>query len=421
MEDKVSVITVVYNDVEHIQETLESFFSQTWSNKEYIVIDGGSTDGTENIIRRYIDRITYFCSEKDNGIYDAMNKGILHSTGDWINILNSGDHYVSPTSLEEAMQLKDKKNIDVIYCNSIEVTNGDKMSIQAGEDVSLLRFFPIYRHGSSLVRAILHKKYLFDINQNSRLGFALDFNMIYHLYRDGYRFKKVDCFLEEYDREGASAHPFKSLWYNYKIVSDGKFMLGKTIVYAKLAIKYLLSRSLFYKYASAFVMEYVVNDILPHIPFWNIRKIILKFAKLHIGKKSFIMKRVYMMSVSKIKIGSFTDINRDCFLDGRGGIIIGNNVSISHGVKIVTGGHDYQTQHFNSIYKPVTIDDYAWLGIGCTILQGVRIGRGAVVCAGAVVTHDVKPYEVVGGIPARHIKNRNSDLDYHCIWNSPFT
>ena len=80
MEDKVSVITVVYNDVEHIQETLESFFSQTWSNKEYIVIDGGSTDGTENIIRRYIDRITYFCSEKDNGIYDAMNKGILHST-----------------------------------------------------------------------------------------------------------------------------------------------------------------------------------------------------------------------------------------------------------------------------------------------------------------------------------------------------
>lgn len=79
------------------------------------------------------------------------------------------------------------------------------------------------------------------------------------------------------------------------------------------------------------------------------------------------------------------------------------------------------SKHFEAIYKPIIIDDYAWLGAGCTILQGVHIGKGAVVCAGAVVTNDINPYEVVAGIPARMIKHRNKDLSYHCIWEVPFT
>ena len=93
MNKKVSVITVVYNDVGHIRETIESFFSQTWEDKEYIVIDGGSTDGTIDIIKEYANRISYWISEPDKGMYDAMNKGILKANGDWINILNSGDLY----------------------------------------------------------------------------------------------------------------------------------------------------------------------------------------------------------------------------------------------------------------------------------------------------------------------------------------
>ena len=103
MENKISVITVVFNDVVNIRKTMESYFSQTWKDKEYIVIDGGSTDGTVEIIREYSDRLAYWCSEKDDGIYDAMNKGISHVTGDWINILNSGDYYVSNGVLEDAI------------------------------------------------------------------------------------------------------------------------------------------------------------------------------------------------------------------------------------------------------------------------------------------------------------------------------
>ena len=119
MKDKISVITVVYNDAANIRNTIESYFSQTWEEKEYIVIDGGSTDGTKDIIAEYADRIAFWCSEKDGGIYDAMNKGISHATGTWINFLNSGDNFAFNTSLEDTITAVDPNQADVIYTNCI--------------------------------------------------------------------------------------------------------------------------------------------------------------------------------------------------------------------------------------------------------------------------------------------------------------
>lgn len=90
---KVSIITVVYNGVKNIEQTIKSVLHQTYSNIEYIVIDGGSTDGSLDIIKKYSDSISYWVSEADKGIYDAMNKGISKATGDLIGIINSDDWY----------------------------------------------------------------------------------------------------------------------------------------------------------------------------------------------------------------------------------------------------------------------------------------------------------------------------------------
>ena len=133
------------------------------------------------------------------------------------------------------------------------------------------------------------------------------------------------------------------------------------------------------------------------------------------------MKRNYFMSPWLVEIGENSHINRGCLLDARGTIKIGNNVSVSHNVNIVTGGHVVQSKHFNGQYTPITIDDYAWLGIGCTILQNVHIGKGAVVCAGAVVTKDVPDYAIYAGVPAKKIGERNKDLDYICKGYEPLT
>jgi glycosyltransferase involved in cell wall biosynthesis len=96
----VAVVTVVWNDAQHIQQTLESVLGQSYPNLEYIVIDGGSTDGTAAIIERYRSRLAAFVSEPDRGLYDAMNKGLALCRPDsWVHFLNSGDLFAGPEAL----------------------------------------------------------------------------------------------------------------------------------------------------------------------------------------------------------------------------------------------------------------------------------------------------------------------------------
>jgi glycosyltransferase involved in cell wall biosynthesis len=96
----ITVITVVLNGEKALEETIKSVISQTYPNVEYIIIDGGSTDGTLDIIKKYEDYIDYWVSEPDEGIYDAMNKGIVISFGEWLNMLNSGDLYYDSMVIE---------------------------------------------------------------------------------------------------------------------------------------------------------------------------------------------------------------------------------------------------------------------------------------------------------------------------------
>ena len=91
MLPKITVVTVVYNGILTLDATIKSVISQTYSNLEYIVVDGGSTDGTLELLKKYNSQISIIISEKDDGLYDAMNKGIALSTGEWICFMNCGD------------------------------------------------------------------------------------------------------------------------------------------------------------------------------------------------------------------------------------------------------------------------------------------------------------------------------------------
>lgn len=416
----ISVITVVYNDASKIRRTIESCIGQTWPACEYIVIDGGSNDGTYDIVREYSEHIAFHCSEKDEGIFDAMNKGVSRAHGDWVCFLNSGDIFTTPHSLEDMMTLEDHSDVDVLYANSIADDNGTLRNNIASADTELMNKYPIYRHGSSLVRLDIQKKFGFDTSGSTRVGYGLDWLMIYRMFKSGVRFRKVDCFMETYEQSGTSDHQILNRWYNYKITSDGKFSPSKLCYFLVSCTMYLLNSSGLYRWIRGFFVEWMVNSFMSHIPFWWIRRQYLKLLHAKIGSGSMIMKKVYIMSPNRLEVGRDSHINYDCILDARAGITIGNSVSISHRVNVMTGSHDYKSTSFAGQFRPVIIDDYAWLGVGCTILQGVHIGRGAVVCAGAVVTHDVPDYAVVGGVPAKKIGERPQDLSYKCKWTIPF-
>lgn len=419
--EKISVITAVYNDAPHIRQTLESFFSQTWEEKELIVIDGGSTDGTADIIREYAGRLAYWCSEKDEGMYDAMNKGIMHATGTWINILNSGDCYATNHALELAMTSVDTTQADIIYGDSIEVSDTHERLIVSSDRTKDLEYAPIYRHGSSLVRTTLHQQYLFRLEASKQLHYALDWDMIFRVYKAGHRFRRVNVPIEAYRKEGVSNRPYRNLWLNYQITRQGQIAPRKLLYLLKATTATFFKASCCYSWLRAFLLFYLPNDLLPHLPFWSLRKWTLTRLGLKIGPGSFIMKQNYFINPNLLQIGSHSHINRGCTLDARGGIYIGDNVSISHQVNLITGSHDYRSPRFTGQFAPIHVADFAWLGIRSTILQGVHIGRGAVVCAGAVVTKDVPDYAIVAGVPAKKIGERPRNLNYHCHGYLPLT
>ena len=112
---KVSIVTVVYNGAGTIADTINSVLAQSYSNIEYIVIDGNSSDGTQEIIRSYGENISKYISEKDNGIYDAMNKGISMATGDIVGILNADDMYTSDFSIDRIVAEFNKKEVDSVF------------------------------------------------------------------------------------------------------------------------------------------------------------------------------------------------------------------------------------------------------------------------------------------------------------------
>ncbi|MCQ2250568.1 MAG: glycosyltransferase [Bacteroidales bacterium] len=112
--DKLSIITVVYNSEKYIRATIESVLAQTYPCIEYIIIDGQSSDGTMDIVREYADRISTIISEPDRGLYDAMNKGLSHSTGQYVLYLNSGDLLSSSNIITEVFNSADTAS-DVIY------------------------------------------------------------------------------------------------------------------------------------------------------------------------------------------------------------------------------------------------------------------------------------------------------------------
>jgi len=115
----ISIVTVSYNAVSTIEKTILSVINQTYPHIEYIIIDGGSTDGTVDIIKKYADKIAYWVSEPDKGLYNAMNKGVMHSTGEWLNFMNAGDVFIHKSTINNIVSCG--MNSDII--SGIAVTS----------------------------------------------------------------------------------------------------------------------------------------------------------------------------------------------------------------------------------------------------------------------------------------------------------
>ncbi len=157
---------------------------------------------------------------------------------------------------------------------------------------------------------------------------------------------------------------------------------------------------------------YIANHFIAGCPSFRIRHwYYTKIMKYSLGTDSSIHMGTFVTG-NHIEIGDNVVINRRVYLDGRIGITLKNNISISPEVYILSMEHDPNNPHFATRGGPVVIDDHVWIGARAVILPGVHIGEGAVVGTCAVVTHDVEPYQIVAGVPARLIGMRAKNIEY---------
>lgn len=190
---KITVITVCFNAAQTLERTMQSVIDQTYSNIEYIIIDGGSTDGTVDIIKKYSGKLSYWISERDKGVYDAMNKGIKISTGEYINFMNSGDTFCDNKVVENVVcYLKD--NPDVLYGATKFVYKNGLMNMKPLK-LSAIKEKMVFCHQSSFVKTGILKEFLFDTNYK----IAADYNLFYNMYNKNIKFKECPLYISFYD------------------------------------------------------------------------------------------------------------------------------------------------------------------------------------------------------------------------------
>lgn len=149
----ITIITVVFNGAKFLEETIQSIINQVYKNVEFIIIDGGSTDGTLEIIKKYDYAIDYWVSEVDNGIYDAMNKGISVARGEWLNFMNSGDIIADDNTLQFLFESENFGVQDVIY-SDVSIRTDDSYSIKKTNFDNL-----VFVHQSIVYRKSLHNEF----------------------------------------------------------------------------------------------------------------------------------------------------------------------------------------------------------------------------------------------------------------------
>ena len=186
---KITIITICYNSAATIERTIRSIINQDYANREYIIVDGLSTDSTLDIVNRYRDRIDVVISERDKGISDAFNKGIRRATGDVIVLINSDD-IMLPGALSKVAQAWDAET-DVLCTNVImkDANTGYECREVPSTSFPLMPFFRHVAHQGAYISRKCYSKYgLYDTN----IRWPMDLEFLMRVYTQGGRFRRAD-------------------------------------------------------------------------------------------------------------------------------------------------------------------------------------------------------------------------------------
>lgn len=243
----ISVITVVHNAKDSIRETIGSVLDQSYQKVEYIIIDGASKDGTIELIERYENRLAYWISEPDRGIYDAMNKGIAVATGDWVIFLNAGDKFFSQDTLQ-LLSLDLTPDADVVY-GDVEISFESICIVKRSGDLKNIWRGMQFCHQSSAVR--LKRMVAMPFNTDNPI--AADLEWFIRAYDSGYVYRRHNEVMSIVSAGGVSdANQYRAVASIEKAVRSVRrewwlclyYSAAKALVRFKSLIKFALPKSL---------------------------------------------------------------------------------------------------------------------------------------------------------------------------------
>jgi len=201
---KISIITINYNDLKGLQKTFNSVVNQSNKEFEYVVIDGGSSDGGKEFLEQNSDKLAYWISEKDSGVYNAMNKGIKAAKGEYLLFLNSGDFLVDNTIINQVHQFIDGK-VEIYYGNLFCSQNSNRILYWSPPEELSFSYFLDYSlpHPASFIKRNLFERY-FYYSENFRIVSDWEF-YIYCICKMNVSYKHIDLIVSDFDFDGISS------------------------------------------------------------------------------------------------------------------------------------------------------------------------------------------------------------------------
>jgi acetyltransferase-like isoleucine patch superfamily enzyme/GT2 family glycosyltransferase len=412
----VSVVIAVFNGRREIEATLRSAFEQDYSPLEVIVIDGGSNDGTQEVVLRHRGRLAAFVSEKDHGIGDAWNKGLARCNGEFVALLNCGDRW--PRSYVATHMTALSATPRAIQYGTTFMTEAEQVVARCDRPFDPTRLsdgFGFIHTSVMTSKAVYDEVGPFDIGKR----IAIDADWMLRALRLGIPFTRV------------GAHNFMATggisstqWFSGQLEYIDALKAHGFVAGSCLALRLRKRAQALYlalglprirrlaRMQTALLAIAALNAISHAVPFHSPRRVAWSLAGFKVHRTAVMHQGVRWMARRRLSVGEGTIINRGTLIDNRCSVEIGRHVSVAHDSRIYTTGHDVHSPDFAIQTRPVRIEDYAVLFAGAVLMPGVTIGTGAVVLPFSVVTKDVEPMTVVGGVPAVVRGRRTGEPSY---------
>jgi glycosyltransferase involved in cell wall biosynthesis len=253
---KISVVTISLNRRDELEATIKSVLAQSYPNIEYLIIDGGSVDGTAELIKQWGSRIQYWVSEKDGGIYDAMNKGVRVATGEWVIFMNAGDRFHDETVVAEIFAAP-HDDTDLVYGHSFVWYEREQIKRFLGaEPPAALALGMNCSHQSLFTRRALLLERPFSVGP-----MVSDYEFLVRMHLDGRRFKLVDRVVSVWTNGGISdKNRMRSLFQRWEVASrSGLLPRGGSLSYLGKGLR-------------AFVAQYLRRILPQRLIVWILRR-----------------------------------------------------------------------------------------------------------------------------------------------------